>query len=165
MRTTTQAPLKVANEVWITTALLHREHPDRPDFLIEDIVKRAKKEEFGKSLRPGFYVHVVQHCVANRPPNPGRYRVLYETAPGGRRRLFRKGDTYHPAREGTKVTPEKEDLPERYRSLIDWYREWSHATTRTRREDPLRSMRVAGKGLWTGVDPDDYVRQLREGWE
>ena len=51
MRTTTQAPIKVANEVWITTALLHREHPDRPDFLIEDIVRRAKKEEFGKSLR------------------------------------------------------------------------------------------------------------------
>jgi hypothetical protein len=165
MTTATQSQLKVADEVWIATALLHREHPERPDFLIDDIVERAKKEEFGKNLRPGFYVHVVQHCVANRPPNPGRYRVLYETAPGGQRRLFRKGDTYHPAREGTKVAPEREDLPERYRGLIAWYQDWSQATSRTKREDPLRSMRASGKGLWTGVDPDEYVRQLREGWE
>ena len=82
--------IKVADEVWIATALLHREHPDAADFAIEEIMQRATEEAGKHPLRPGVYVHVVQHCVANRPPKPGRYRMLYETAPG-RRRLFRSG--------------------------------------------------------------------------
>ena len=40
--------------------------------------------------------------------------------PNGERRLFRQGDEAHPARAG-KITPEREDLPEAYRSLLDWY--------------------------------------------
>ena len=108
--TTTKAKVKVADEVWIATALLHREQPNQADFAVEEIVDRAQKEGIERPLRPGVYVHVVQHCVANRPPNPGRYRMLFETAEG-RRRLFRKGDTYHPAREGAKITPAPEDLP------------------------------------------------------
>src|SRR6202035_1427828 len=105
--------LKVADEVWIATALLHREHPEHVDFTIEQIVERARREGLHQPLRPGVYVHVVQHCVANRPPNPGRYRMLYETRPG-RRRLFRRGDSYHPAREGAKITPNFEEVPSGY---------------------------------------------------
>ena len=78
--------VKVADEVWIAAALLHREHPEKPDFTVEEIVDRAKQEGLFKPFRRGVYVHVIQHCVANRPPNPGRYRMLYETAPGRRRR-------------------------------------------------------------------------------
>ena len=63
------------------------------------------------------------HCVANRPPNPGRYRMLYETTEG-RRRLYRKGDLYHPGRESSKITPEPEELPAGYAELLEWYREW-----------------------------------------
>src|SRR5438105_9511483 len=84
MTTTAKAQLKVADEVWIATALLHREHPEAADFSIEEIVERVRKEGLHETMRPGIYVHVVQHCVANRPPNPGRYRMLFETA-GGRR--------------------------------------------------------------------------------
>jgi hypothetical protein len=102
--------VKVANEVWIATALLQRECPEQPDFNTEEIVDRARKEGIAGPLRPGVYVHVVQHCVANRPPNPARYRMLFETA-DGRRRLFRKGDTYHPGREGGKTTPDIQDIP------------------------------------------------------
>jgi len=80
--------IKLADEVWIITALLHREQPDRSDFSIEEIVERAKKEAIAGPIRPGLYVHVVQHCVANRRPNPARYRMLFEINPG-RRRLFR----------------------------------------------------------------------------
>ena len=36
--------VKVADEVWIATALLHREHPDQSDFEIEEIMRRAAKE-------------------------------------------------------------------------------------------------------------------------
>ena len=96
--------VKVADEVWIVVALLHRERPKQLEFSVEEIMKRAEREAITRSLRPGFYVHVVQHCVANRPPNPGRYRVLMET-PNGGRRLFRRGDPYHPQREGGKLNP------------------------------------------------------------
>src|SRR5258708_31807198 len=96
---TTETRLKVADEAWIAATLLHQEHPGEVDFTVEQIVQRAEREANTGSLRPGVYVHVLQHCVANRPPNSGRYRMLFESSPG-RRRLFRKGDSYHPEREG-----------------------------------------------------------------
>src|SRR5437868_15296628 len=93
--------LKVADEVWIATALLHRIHADRDDFSIEEIVQKARETNITGALRPGVYVHTVQHCVANRPPDPGRMRMLIETSKG-RRRLWRPGDRFDPARSGAK---------------------------------------------------------------
>lgn len=157
--------VKVADEVWLATALLHREHPDRIDFEIEEIIRRASAEAGKEPLRPGVYVHVVQHCVANRPPNPGRYRMLVETSPG-RRRLFRIGDSYHPAREGSKTIPEMDELPEKYRDLLDWYRSWGQDNVEERiKNDPLLALYGDGKDLWADESADDYVRRLREGWE
>ncbi len=157
--------IKVADEVWIATALLHREHPEQADFAVEEIVERAKREASNVPFRPGVYVHVVQHCVANRPPNPGRYRMLLETAPG-RRRLFRKGDSYHPDREGAKIVPRREEMPHGYEGLLNWYNEWSaHAVAVTAKTDPLLFLRGSGRELWANEHADDYVRRLREGWE
>jgi hypothetical protein len=160
-----KADVKVADEVWIAAALLHRERPSEPDFSVEEIVARARREALTSEIRPGVYVHVVQHCVANRPPNPARYRMLIETGLG-RRRLFRQGDSYHPAREGSKITPSLEALPRRYASLLKWYEHWS-ATMRKRieRADPLLSLRGSGKRVWADEHADEYVRRLREGWE
>jgi hypothetical protein len=157
--------MKVADEVWIATVLLHREHPDDPDFTVDQIVQRAKREGISKPFRPGVYVHAVQHCVANRPPNPGRYRMLFESAPG-RRRLFRKGDSYHPEREGGKIIPEREDMPYGYEGLVAWYEDWSSTLAAKAKEtDPLLSLRGSGKKLWADEHADEYVRRLREGWE
>jgi hypothetical protein len=156
---------KVADEAWIAAALLQKEHPEQVDFSIEEIMARAREENVTGQLRPGVYVHVIQHCVANRPANPGRYRMLLETAPG-RRRLFRVGDPYHPSREGGKVTPDAGAIPNRYVDVISWYREWSSRAAASRAEtDPLLALKAAGLNLWTGERPDDYVRRLREGWE
>ena len=157
--------LKVADEVWIIAALLQRENPDREDFTIEEIMERAQKEKLTELLRPGFYVHVIQHCVANRAPNPGPYRMLIETSQG-RRRLFHKGDTFHPAREGGKITPSREGLPPRFARLLDWYQDWSsHFTRNAAQQDPLLRLRGSGRKLWADEHTDDYVRRLREGWE
>lgn len=159
------AELKVADEVWIAGALLHREHPEAKDFAVEEIVDRARREGLHKPFRRGVYVHVIQHCVANRAPNPGRYRMLVETNPG-RRRLFRKGDVYHSGREGAKITPERGDLPYGYSGLLTWYRDWaSVAANSNPKEDPLLSLRGSGKTLWADEHADDYVRRLRQGWE
>lgn len=163
--TATETALKVADEVWIAAALLHREHPEAQDFAVEEIVQRARQEGLHKPLRRGVYVHAIQHCVANRPPNPGRYRMLFETGLG-RRRLFRKGDSYHPDREGAKITPEREELPYGYNGLLSWYRDWSSvATSNASKEDPLLALRGSGKHLWADEHADDYVLRLREGWE
>jgi len=159
------AGIKVADEVWIVTALLHREHPETVDFAVEEIVDRAKREGLSKNLRKVIYVHAIQHCVANRAPNSGRYRMLVETAPG-RRRLFRAGDSYDPAREGAKIVPRREEIPARYISLLDWYRDWGKDDVEERiKNDPLLALYGDGKDLWADEKADDYVRRLREGWE
>src|SRR5271154_6668291 len=111
--------VKVADEVWLALASLQRQHSHRSDFSIEEIMESARSQNIYGSLRPGVYVHVVQHCVANRPPNPARYRMLFESAPG-RRRLFRKGDIYHPDREAGKTTPAPDNLPRAYGGLLSW---------------------------------------------
>jgi hypothetical protein len=85
---------------------------------------------------------------------------LFETAPS-RRRLFRPGDPYDPLREGGQIKPRREDVPPRYHHLLDWYdREWA-----TRAGNPVLALRRKYADLWRGVDADEYVRQLREGWE
>ena len=156
--------IKVADEVWIAAALLQHEHLQQGDFAVEEIVDRVQQEGLERPLRPGVYVHVVQHCVANRPPNPGRYRMLFETG-SGRRRLFRPGDNYHPGREGAKTTPAPADMPPAYTHLLDWYRDWSRAAAQASQErDPLLALRGSGKHLWSGEHADAYVRRLREGW-
>lgn len=111
--------VKVADEVWIATALLHREQPARRSFSVGEIVARTVQEGLHLPLRPGVQIHASQHCVANKPPNPGTYRMLLATPDGGRR-LFRRGDEAHPARTG-KITPHPDELPEAYQALLAWY--------------------------------------------
>jgi hypothetical protein len=165
MKTAPAIDVKVADEVWVVTALLHHEQPAKADFAVDEIMARADREKLVGRLRPGVYAHVVQHCVANRPPNSGRYRMLVETAPG-RRRLFRLGDSYQPQREGSKITPEIENLPERYRSLVAWYQDWNRDTLEDRiKNDPLLALYGSGRKLWADEPADEYVRRLREGWE
>jgi hypothetical protein len=164
-RTKSRHELKVADEVWIVTALLHREHPEREDFTVAEIVERAQQEKLAPKLRPGVYVHAIQHCVANRQPNPGRYRMLLETGPN-RRRLYRPGDPADEARRGAKVTPARTAIPPRYHPLLDWYeKDYARRRGLTPEADPLLALRGSGRELWAGEPADRYVRRLREGWE
>jgi hypothetical protein len=155
------AEVRVADEVWIAVALLHREHPRTADFTLKEIEARLVRERVADVRRPGIYPHLSVHCVANRPPDRGRYRMLVETAPS-RRRLFRPGDPYHPKREGGKIVPDRAEIPAKYHKLLDWYdREWAPAPS----GDPLLAFAARHRDLWRAVDPDEYVRRLREGFE
>lgn len=157
----TTAEIRLADEVWIATALLHREHPGAVDFSLKEIEARLIREKLTDDPRPGIYPHLSVHCVANRPPDRGRYRMLFETAPS-RRRLFRPGDPYHPKREGGKILPDRHEIPSKYHHLLDWYeRKWVPAPPL----DPLLALAARYRDLWKTVDPDDYVRELREGFE
>jgi hypothetical protein len=157
--------IKVADEVFLATALLHRENPDREDFTISEIVARVAKESLSAELRPGVRVHASLHCVANRAPNPGRYRMLYATG-GRRRRLLRSSDEVHPQRTG-KIWPDPDEVPQRYGKLIEWAKQryGKGSPCGARWLDGIFQMRGMGKALWRGEDPDEYVRHLREGWE
>jgi hypothetical protein len=165
METLVERKLKVADEVWIVTALLHRENPSRTDFAVEEIVERAKEEKLSDSLRPGVYIHAQMHCVANRPPNPGRYRMLFETRPG-HRRIYCASDPFDPRRDGSKMVPAAADIPEKYRPLIQWHRDWCKGQSKSAsRFSGLLALEGSGKDLWADESADEYVNRLREEWE
>jgi hypothetical protein len=164
MPITTAQDIRVADEVWIAAALLQREHAQRADFTVKEIVERAREEHLAGKLRPSVYVHVVQHCVANRPPNPGRYRMLFETRKDYRR-LFRPGDPYDPRREGSKTMPDANSIPAKYVLLLEWYEREYAARAKSAKGDPLLALRGSGKDIWADEHADEYVRRLRESWE
>ena len=157
------AGLKVADEVWIATALLHRENPTADDFTVLEIVDRAVKENItGKLRRGSLMAHANTHCVANRNPDPAQLRMLFETKKPNRRRLFREGDKTDPKRHG-KTAPKPDEIPEKYRNLLDWY-ETEYAPTQQRWLQSAFDLIGVGKETFRGVDIDEYVRSLREGW-
>jgi bifunctional DNA-binding transcriptional regulator/antitoxin component of YhaV-PrlF toxin-antitoxin module len=113
--------MTIADSIWLATALLHRENPAAADFSVQEIIQKtlATRRE---SYRAALPVFTSKHCVANKVPNPLRYRILVETT-RGRRRLFREGDPVHPDRHDGKIRPEKDDLPLEYQALVEWYDE------------------------------------------
>lgn len=153
--------VRVADEVWLATALLHREHPNRADFTLKEIEARIRRENLAGTVRRGVYPHLSVHCVANARPNPARYRMLFSTGQS-RRRLFRPGDPFDPGRAGGKVMPRRDEIPAKYHPLIDWHEAaWASAPA----QDPLLELARRQRGIWKGVDADGYVRGLREGWK
>ena len=150
--------LRVADEVWIATALLHLQYPDREDFAVREIVRRAGAERAtgAEELRPGVQSHAYLHCVANRAPDPGRYRMLVETAKG-RRRLYRPGDPCHRLRARGKDAPDPGAIPPAYRGLVDWYRRDYAASGAGAGEDPILALR----GIGIGEEVDAWLDRLR----
>jgi hypothetical protein len=60
------------------------------------------------------------------------------------------------------MVPNRSEIPPKYHPLLDWYeRDWAPASP----SDPLLALAARHRDLWKTVDPDDYVRQLREGFE
>ncbi len=161
----------VADRIWVATALLHRQFPERTDFAKDEIVRVLSREGLSDDIQRGtLNAHLDQHCVANVPPSTAKYRMLYETTPGGNLRLFRPGDftyaTRHQKRKPSKVVPERENLPLKYRSLLDWYQAWSaNAEERSIESifdnDPLIRLIGSGRHIWADEHADEYVNNLR----
>lgn len=178
----TPTEVSCAVEVFIATALLHREQPNRPEFTIQEIVRRAVQENITGEMRSGVSVHASQHCVANKAPNPNRHRMLYA---GGKntRRLLLPTDEIHPERTG-KIFPDPGEVPERYLPLLEWAKRrfygnllGSHGSSipptpvASQSAAPRRHLqaflnaRGIGIEMAKGIDADEYIRRLREGWE
>jgi len=154
----------VADEAWVGLALLHKEQPEVESFTARQILDRVIAERATPALRPGVQAHIYLHNVANVAPNSARYRMFYRLA-GDTYRLYRLGDAVHPARRG-KTKPEREELPERYHYLLDWYAQEYVGKEKPVQEedDPILQMRGVGKEMWAGTDADEYVRSLRANW-
>src|SRR5690242_7975903 len=162
-----QRHLKVADEAWIALVLLHRENPRRESFTAREIFEKVKDVASYPALRSGIQPYISLHNVANVPMNSAPYRMFYRTL-DGRYRLFRPGDDFHPSRSG-KTRPHRDELPERYRALVDWYERVYCQSKKNgevkREEDPFLGMRGVGKEIWDGVDADEFVDSLRSGWD
>jgi len=156
--------IRVADEAWCGLALLHKEHLEQQSFTAKEILDRVKAEHITPEVRPGLQAHIYLHNVANVEPNSARYRMFFKLA-DDTYRLVRPGDMAHPARKG-KTKPVREELPEEYHYLLDWYVQEYCSEERTMKEedDPILQMLGIGKELWAGTSADDYVRELRSNW-
>jgi hypothetical protein len=161
---TLEKSVRVADEAWLALALLQYEHPNRDSFSAREILERVKVEQVHPELRPGVQVHIYLHNVANAEPNSAKYRMSYKLA-DDTYRLYRPTDPAHPARKG-KMIPERDELPQKYHYLLDWYeREYSRKQTPTSEDDdPILQMWGVGKEIWADTNADDYVRDLRSNW-
>ena len=161
-----KAHLKVADELFIVLALLHREQPDRGAFEIREILSRARHEGLGED-RPdqrSLKLHAYQHAAANMPPGRGgRYRMVFRQR-DNRIRLLSPSDYVHPDRH-QKFYPAYEEIPAKYHELLDWAKqrcEKGRDAGSTNWLQGLHRLKGLGKEIWAGVDPDAYVRGLRE---
>jgi hypothetical protein len=155
---------KIADEVWIATALLHREQPARLGFEGSEILHKVGELHPRAQTRPGVNPHIYLHCVANKKPNSARYRMLYRN-PDGTLRLYRPGDDCHPERRKGKTVPETEAIPPPYRELLEWYsREYSARAPEPAGQDPILALRGVGKEVWRELGGEAFIAQLRSDW-
>lgn len=154
----------MADECWVTLALLTRENPDRFSFTSREILERIRREKIHREFRQGLHAHIHQHNVANCRPSTGRYRMFYRLN-DGTFRLYRPGDAADPDRSG-KFRPAQETLPLKYHPLLQWYEQeyCGNCLLKKDEDDPILSLRGLGKELWEGVEPDAWVGELRAGW-
>lgn len=127
--------MKVADQLWVAIASLQRERGPNADFSVREILERARQIDPKGAQRPGLRIHISKHCVAGKPPDPGNYRMLHETG-RGRRRLYRESDPCHPGRRQGKTHPSSEDIPERFRDLVEWYEKEANPASQKRAPDP-----------------------------
>lgn len=107
--------------VWIATALLHSEHEDKEAFRTNEIFEKVKEVGLQRASDATLGMHISYHCVANGKANPDTHRKLFRVASGWYR-LYRIVDPCHPSRENGRIEPLAEEMPEKYRRLLDWYR-------------------------------------------
>lgn len=80
-------------------------------------------------------------------------------------RLLRAGDTVNPNRTGKKF-PDLLDLPEQYHELVEWAKKQFQQSAKIESGyDILRRIRGTYRYTAEGQSVEDYVRELRKGWD
>jgi hypothetical protein len=83
----------------------------------------------------------------------------------GLRRLYIEGDDFHPSRKNGQSTPKPKDLPLDLQPMLAWYAKWSHSHPAKRKPEPAADPLLALVGTWTFGHAEDYLREIRSGWE
>jgi len=166
-----EATFLMADRIWIAVALLHQQSSLREDFSKDEIRRKMRETGLMEGLEPASVAaHLKEHLVANVPPSTGKYRMLFETVPGGNLRLFRPGDftyaTRYQKRKPSKTVPKREEIPQQYWQLLDWYETWCRETHApdapiSYEDDPLIRLIGSGKHIWADEHADEYVENLR----
>jgi len=155
--------MKASTQIYLAAALLHRERGIDAELEVGEVVARAEREGWGGVQPQTLRAHASTHCLATARPSPAHLRMLTRTN-RGRVRLFRQGDHFHAGRADGPTEPALEDVPVELRPLVDWVR---RASASPAESDPLMALarRARQSGIWKGINPDRYVRKLREGWK
>lgn len=108
-------------EIWVAMAgLAHRADDIRHSVRNREL-KTHIAQMFGDS-RPGVATHIGAHAVAQKRLHTGYNKCYLSVAGRGRRRLYLPGDQIHEDRlPNPQRLPRLEELPPRYRYLLDWY--------------------------------------------
>lgn len=166
--TSVKTDLRLADRIWLAVAMLHKLHPNSIAFNKADIRDQLDKSGLGSGTNPlSVNAHLKQHLVANVPPSAGKYTMLFETR-FGQLRLYRPGDFIDSHRRlgrGSKCSPKREEVPQQYHPLLDWYEEWCREhganTALDWEHDPLIQLIGSGAHVWADEHADEYVENLR----
>ena len=165
VKTQALTKLKVADEVWIAVALLHREHLRLPIFPLKKSLTVLGGKASTNLFVPGSTF--TSSCIAS--PIARRTRAATVCLSKRRRAAdasFAEEMPIIRTAQTQKSVRNPRICPLGYVDLLDWYRDWSIAASRSLVEaDPLLQARGSGKHLWADEHADEYVRRLREGWE
>ncbi len=113
--------ISTANLVWIATSLLHNERKEAEAFSTEEIFQKAKSLNLSSVSDSTIQMHISLHCVANAKAQPDTHKKLLRMGRGWYR-LYKEGDTFDDSRAKGRILPLPEEIPTKYRYLIDWYR-------------------------------------------
>jgi hypothetical protein len=163
-----ETDLLLADRIWLSVAMLHRQFPNREDFSKDEIRQKLAESRLDAGLRrSSIHAHLKEHLVANVAPSSTRYRMLFEPRPGYLR-LFRPGDPIHPLRQAGKLTkhmPKREEVNREFHPLLDWYENWIANQpvpgAANYDDDPLIRLIGSGKHIWADEHADEYVENLR----
>jgi hypothetical protein len=164
MRATSGTDLLLADRIWLAVAMLHQEFPSREDFTTEEIRAKLRDKGLFEGMKPSsIAAHLKQHLIANLPPSSTGYRMLFQTHTGNLR-LYRPGDPTDLNRR-SKYMPKREEIPQSYHPILDWYEEWSRQSPSREKpnweDDPLIKLIGSGKHIWADEHADEYVENLR----
>jgi hypothetical protein len=158
--------ISCADLVWVATALLTRDEPERTGFSHDEIRQKVYAIEPDHGFTDSAVrTHISSHCVANKKPDPGKHCKLYLN-PDGTYRLYRPRDQPHADRRNGKALPKAQNLPAKYQPLLAWYDAAFKQQKRSKiDDDPILALEGVGKEMWASLGGGEkFIRELRENW-
>ncbi len=112
--------LRIATAVWIAVATLQQKDGMSRVFTNKEIIWQISEQKLCSASLKTLYYNISWVCVANIPGSSKSHRKLYRTSLG-MYRLYKRGEPYHPSREGCRIAPLPYELPSEYKDLRRWY--------------------------------------------